>query len=224
MQGLHHGTAFALLRRSPGGDRKAPWSPPQRRKLLKNRKKKAKLFPLPSTRNPFLVAPIHFNRVGPRRFPKGDRKALWSPPQRRNLLRNGKRSKALFLASHKKSVSCGRFALFMGKFFSAIRKKGRPFSCQQQENAFLQIPILHCGKGPKVSKGRPESPLVASAEAKSFVIRKRKLGPFPAFCKKAVLYTNFYLLQRAEGFQRATGKPFGRLRRGDTLCDTGKES
>ena len=34
---------------------------------------------------------------------------------------------------------CGRFALFMGKFFSAIRKKGRPFSCQQQENAFLQI-------------------------------------------------------------------------------------
>ena len=45
----------------------------------------------------------------PRRFPKGDRKALWSLPQRRNLLRNGKRSKALFLASHKKSVSRERF-------------------------------------------------------------------------------------------------------------------
>ena len=25
-----------------------------------------------------------------------------------------------------------------------------------------------------------------------------------------------------EGFQRATGKPFGRLRRGETLCETGK--
>ncbi len=70
--------------------------------------------------------------------------------------------------------SCGRFALFMGKFFSAIRKKGRPVSCQQQENAFLQIPILHCSKGPKVSKGRPESPLVASAEAKPFVIREKE--------------------------------------------------
>ena len=32
-------------------------------------------------------------------------------------------------------------------------------------------------KGPKVSKGRPESPLVASAEAKSFVIREKKGRP-----------------------------------------------
>ena len=62
----------------------------------------------------------------------------------------------------------------MGKLFSAIRKKGRPVSCQQQENAFLQIPILHCSKGPKVSKGRPESPLVASAEAKSPEKQKKK--------------------------------------------------
>ena len=103
-----------------------------------------------------------------------------------------KESKALSLAIHKKSISCGSHSL----------QQGWP---------------------PKVSKGRSESPLVASAEAKSFVIRKRKLGPFPAFCKKAVLYTNFYLLQRAEGFQRATGKPFGRLRRGDTFCDTEKK-
>ena len=70
--------------------------------------------------------------------------------------------------------SCGRFALFMRKFFLGYTEKGRPVSCQQQENAFLQIPILHCGKGPKVSKGRPESPLVASAEAKSFVMREKK--------------------------------------------------
>ena len=42
-------------RRGPGGDRKAPWSPPQRRNPLRNRKKKVKLFPLPVTRNLFLV-------------------------------------------------------------------------------------------------------------------------------------------------------------------------
>ena len=34
---------------------------------------------------------------------------------------------------------------------------------------------------------------------------------------------NFQLPQGAEGFQRATGKPFGRLRRGEILCDTEKK-
>ena len=29
-------------------------------------------------------------------------------------------------------------------------------------------------------------------------------------------------VERAEGFQRAIGKPFGRLRRGETLCDAGR--
>ena len=56
-----HGSA---MRRFPKGDRKALWSPPQRR------------FPL---------AAIKTKKHGSamRRFPKGDRKALWSPPQRR---------------------------------------------------------------------------------------------------------------------------------------------
>ena len=61
-------------------------------------------------------------------------------------------------------------------------------------------------KGPKVSKGRPESPLVASAEAKAFVIRKRKVGPFPACRKETVLYTNFYLLQRGRRFPKGDRK------------------
>ena len=76
MQGLHHGTAFALLRRRPGGDRKAPWSPPQRRKLLKNRKKKERLFPLPPQETCLLweVSPAcgrtrYFPRAG--KYPKG---------------------------------------------------------------------------------------------------------------------------------------------------------
>ena len=82
-------------RRGPGGERKAPWSPPQRRKLLKKQKKESNLFPLPLTRN-----------------------FLWSP-----------------------SASTGWT--------------------------------------PKVSKGRPESPLVASAEAKSPEKQKKKERLFP---------------------------------------------
>ena len=42
-------------RRFPKGERKALWSPPQRRNPLRNRKKKVSSFPLPSTRNLFLV-------------------------------------------------------------------------------------------------------------------------------------------------------------------------
>ena len=42
-------------RRGPVGDRKAPWSPPQRRNLLRNRKKIVKPFSLPFIRNLFLV-------------------------------------------------------------------------------------------------------------------------------------------------------------------------
>ena len=75
------------------------------------RKKKVKLFPLPTTSNLFFVTIFALQQgMDPRRFPKGDRKALWSPPQRRNPLRNRKKKVKLFsLAFHKKSVSCGRF-------------------------------------------------------------------------------------------------------------------
>ena len=73
-------------------------------------KKKVKLFPLPTTSNLFFVAIFALQQgMDPRRFPKGDRKALWSPPQRRNPLCYRKSKVGLFLAIHKKSVSCGRF-------------------------------------------------------------------------------------------------------------------
>ena len=75
-------------RRGPGGDRKAPWSPPQRRKLLKNRKKKVISFPCLSQE--ISCGPHPLQQGGPRRGPGGDRKAPWSPPQRRNPLRNEK--------------------------------------------------------------------------------------------------------------------------------------
>ncbi len=63
-----------------------------------------------------------------------------------------------------------------------LRKTGRneegSFLCLPQEIFFLAP--SHCRKrAPKVSKGRSESPLVASAEAKPSVLRKRKEGIFP---------------------------------------------
>ena len=129
--------------------------------------------------------------TGPRRGPGGDRKALWSPPLRRNPLRYGK-------------------------------KKVGPFPCLAQEIYFLwQVPCA--AGGPKVSKGRPESPLVASAEAKPFMIREKYDRPFPLPCARNLFLVASPVRSRGpEGFQRATGKPFGRLRRGETLCDTEK--
>ena len=94
-------------RRGPGGERKAPWSPPQRRKLLKNRKKKVISFPCLSQE--ISCGPHPLQQGGPRRFPKGDRKALWSPPQRRNPLRNKKERKALSLATTRNLSLVGGF-------------------------------------------------------------------------------------------------------------------
>ena len=62
-------------------------------------------------------------------------------------------------------------------------------------------------KGPKVSKGRPESPLVASAEAKAFVIRKRKVGPFPACRKEGVSCERFRPLTKGWAPKGSRGRP-----------------
>ena len=64
-------------RRSPEGDRKALWSPPQRRNPCKPQ---SAAF-LPPRRIPLSLAREPRRS---RRSPEGDRKALWSPPQRRN--------------------------------------------------------------------------------------------------------------------------------------------
>ena len=76
--------------------------------------------------------------------------------------------------------------------------------------------------GPKVSKGRAESPLVASAEAKPSVKREEVRKVFPLPSTRNLFFCATHLLQGPEGFQRAIGKPFGRLRRGEILCETGK--
>ena len=74
--------------------------------LPRNKKRNEGSLSLPFTRN-FLQVP--FSSKGLRRFPKGERKALWSPPQRRNPLGYGESKEASFLAIHKKSISCERF-------------------------------------------------------------------------------------------------------------------
>ena len=66
-------------------------------------------FSLPSTRNPFFVENPSASRGGPRRFPKGDRKALWSPPQRRNPAKQKRARNPFSLAIHKEPVPCERF-------------------------------------------------------------------------------------------------------------------
>ena len=96
-------------RRGPGGDRKAPWSHPQVRNPAKLEKQE-RLFPLPSTRNVFLVRGFaHVYRDVPRRGPGGDRKAPWSHPQVRNPAKREKQEKLFSPAFHKECVSCERF-------------------------------------------------------------------------------------------------------------------
>ena len=68
-----------MARRFPKGDRKALWSPPQRRNPLRNIKKKVRSFPLSPTRNLFLVggfARLRADEVlSPRgKVPKGRRR------------------------------------------------------------------------------------------------------------------------------------------------------
>ena len=63
---------------------------------------------------------------------------------------------------------------------SAKQKRARnPFSLPSTRNPFLvENPIRIKRWAPKVSKGRAESPLVASAEAKSSAKQKRARNPF----------------------------------------------
>ena len=72
---------------------------------------------------------------------------------------------------------------------SVLQEKARkaPFPCLPQEIHFLRSPFASTGWAPKVSKGRPESPLVASAEAKSSEKQKKKVKALSlAFRKRSI--------------------------------------
>ena len=115
----------------------------------------------------------------------------------------------------------GGLLCLWGSFFSAEKRKAC-FLPATRKRLFANSDFA-LQQRPKVSKGRPESPLVASAEAKSFVMREKKVRPVSCLPQGSCFIYKFLLAAKAEGFQRAIGKPFGRLRRGETLCDTEKK-
>ena len=97
------------------------------------------------------------------------------------------------------------------------KSKKVSFPLPSARDLFLWSPSASTGWAPKVSKGRPESPLVASAEAKSSEKQKKKVKALSLAFRKRSFFVVPIRFNRVgpEGFQRATGKPFGRLRRGE---------
>ena len=97
-------------RRGLGGERKAPWSPSQRRNLLRYGEKKERPVSCLPQGNGFSweVSPTH-KGMGPEGVQGASGKPPWSPPQRRNPLRYGARKEGPFPAFHLKFVPCGRF-------------------------------------------------------------------------------------------------------------------
>ena len=113
--------------------------------------KEERLFPLPSTRNQFLVGGFaHSQRDG---APEGVQGAIGKP--------------LVASAEAKSSV--------------IWEKEERLFPLPSTRNQFLVgVSPTHKGMGPpKGSRGRSESPLVASVEAKSSVIWEKEGRPFP---------------------------------------------
>ena len=79
------------------------------------------------------------------------------------------------------------------------------------QNSSLLQNLLCCkfpfaAKGPKVSKGRPESPLVASAEAKSSVKRENTRKVFPLSSTKNLFLVRGFVRLRADEVLSHTGK------------------
>ena len=159
-----------------------------------------------------------------RRFPKGERKALWSPPQRRKLRRNRKSKEGSFLACHKQSVFCDNplrskgpegFQRASGKPFGRLRrgetlcdtgKVRKALSLAFHKKSVSCGTPLRCKGGPKVSKGRAESPLVASAEAKPSVIREKQGRLFPLPSTRNLFLVGGFVRLRADEVLSHTGK------------------
>ena len=134
------------------------------------------------------AACVRFWRWGPEgqqreRFPKGDRPFRLMPATRKGFLVAG----ICFAQSHagmgpegvQGAIGKPPGRLRRGEILCDTGRKGRPFSCLPQK-------AVSCGRfrpriqgwAPKGSRGRSESFLVASAEAKSFVIWEKKGRPF----------------------------------------------
>ena len=190
LQAFHH---IGGPRRGPGGERKAPWSPPQRRNPLRYGARKEGLSPAFHKKPIFCDKPYPLQEEGAEGFQRATGKPFGRLRRGETLCETGKSKEGLSPAFHKNPSFCEKpyppqavgaegFQRASGKPFGRLRRgetfcdtgKVRigSFPCLAQEIYFLwQVPCA--AGGPKVSKGRPESPLVASAEAKPFVIREK---------------------------------------------------
>ena len=120
----------------------------------------------------------------------------------------------------KLNASRGSYAfpeLIKGFLCFSRTHQGIPMLFLSSSRDSYAFPKLIKGKAAKVSKGRPQSPLVASAEAKPSAAYEEMKENYPKLIKGILCLPCSPQGEGSEGFQRAIAKPFGRLRRGETL-------
>ena len=149
---------------------------------------------------------------------KGRHSRQWRLSMPAFLNRNKRRNAAPIEVAERPESPPGR--LRRGESLCDTWKARKALPLPSSRNLFLvEFPIR--SKGPKVSKGRPESPLVASAEAKPFAIREKKGRPFSclpqAVCflwevSSACGRTRYF--PSLESTQRVPGAAKGCMRRG----------
>ena len=132
---------------------------------------------MPSTRNLFICSVSALtNREGP----EGVQGAIGKPPGRlrrgETLPKTEKGRKALSPAFHKKSIYC------------------------------VPSPPQQIGRAPKGSRGRSESPLVASAEAKPSAKQKKQRRSFPLPSTRNLFLVGGFVRLRADEVLSITGK------------------
>ena len=186
------------------GRAESPWSPRRGEILCETEKKQGGPF-LAIHKKSISCKTLSASRGGPRRFPKGERKALWSPPQRRNLKTEKARrpfslpsTRNPFLVENPIRIKRWAPKVSKGRAESPLvasaeakpsnrKEQGTPFPLPSTRNPFLvENPIRIKRWAPKVSKGRSESPLVASAEAKPCKTEKARRPFSLAIHKKPV--------------------------------------
>ena len=170
-----------------GDDRKAPWSPPLRRNLLRNRKKNVKLFPLPPTRNPFLVVPIRFNRWTPKVSKGRSESPLVASAEAKLSMKQEKARRTLSLPPIRNLFLVGGFArLRAGEVLSIIGKYPKAAGGVQRVHATWPPPDppLLRNSSPLASQGRAQLALHPSLGGP--LSPSAQLIPPPAFGRRFI--------------------------------------
>ena len=124
--------------------------------------------------------------------------------------------------ARKHLISCGNshpqhraegFQRAIGKPFGRLRRGETLRNGKSKEASYFLWKFPSAARGPKVSKGRPESPLVASAEAKPSVKRKKQGSIFSLPSISNLLLVGGFVRLRADEVLSPRGKvPKGRRR------------